>query len=248
MSQLPRNDVSGVKTADRRWVELYKIGGITAIISAALIVFGVIAFFIWPYMPGYDSVQNIFALIQTNRFGGLMALDFILFLSNLLGILLFLALYVSLKRVNESYALIALTLGLVAAVSIIPARPIVELFSLSDLYTAAATEAVRSQYLAAGEALLTLFNGTAWMVNTFLGSISLLISALLMLRSDIFNKATAYIGILTNVATCGFFIPGGIGTALLFLTLPGYLAWDILLARSFLRLGSGKPDTSQVTS
>jgi uncharacterized membrane protein len=101
MSQLPRNDVSGVKTADRRWVELYKIGGVTAIISAALIVFGVIAFFIWPYMPGYDSVQNIFALIQTNRFGGLMALDFILFLSNLLGILLFLALYVSLKHVNE---------------------------------------------------------------------------------------------------------------------------------------------------
>jgi hypothetical protein len=248
MSQLPRNDVSGVKIAGPRWVELYKIGGVTAIISAAMIVFGVIAFFIWPYMPGYDSVQNIFALIQTNRFGGLMALDFILFLSNLLGILLFLALYVSLKHVNESYALMALALGLFAAVSIIPARPIAELFSLSDQYTAAATEAARSQYLAAGEALLAIFNGTAWMVNTFFGAISLLISALLMLRSDVFNKATAYIGILSNVAACGFFIPGGIGTALLFLTLPGYLAWDILLARSFLRLGSGKPDTSQETS
>ena len=61
---------------------------------------------------------------------------------------------------NESYALLALVLGLIAAVLIVPARPISELFSLSELYAAATTDAARSQYLAAGEAILALFDGT----------------------------------------------------------------------------------------
>lgn len=164
-----------------------------------------------------------------------MALDFLLLISNLCGVLLFLALYVSLRRVNESYALIALVLGLIAAVLIVPARPISELFSLSELYAAATTDAARSQYLAAGEAILTLFDGTTFLVNTFLGGLSLLISSFLMLRSKVFSRSTAYVGIVTNMAVCGFFLPG-VGTFLLFLSLPGYLIWNIQLARRFFQM------------
>lgn len=42
----------------------------------------------------------------------LMALDFIFLLGNLISILILLALYGALHQVNESYALIALVLGL----------------------------------------------------------------------------------------------------------------------------------------
>jgi hypothetical protein len=153
-------------------------------------------------------------------------------------ITLFLALYVSLRQVNESYALIALALGLVGLVLLIPARPIFELFTLSRLYLTAASEAARSQYLAAGEALLTLFNGTNWFMNTLLGGISLLISSLLMLRSKIYSKPTAYVGIITNALLCGFFVPR-IGVFLLFLTLPGYMIWYFLLARRFFQMARG---------
>ncbi|MBN1220057.1 MAG: DUF4386 family protein [Anaerolineae bacterium] len=236
MSQSQRNEVTGPKIAEPRWKDLYKIGGITAIISEILIVLGIIAFVIWPYTPGYTSAENIFTAIQNDWLGGLMALDFFLFMGNLFGILLFLVLYVSLKQVNESYALIALVLGLFADVLIVPARPMAELFSLSDLYAAATTEAAKNQYLAAGEALLALFNGTAWMTNTFLGGFSLLISSFLMLRSNIFSKSTAWIGIITNTAVCGFFLPV-VGTVLLFLSVPGYIIWYIQLARRFFQLG-----------
>jgi len=235
MSQSKLDQVTDNDTADPRWKDLYKVGGVTTVVLEVLIAFGVIAFLIWPYSPGYTSTENIFTAIQNDRLGGLMALDFLLFVSNLFGILLFLALYVSLKRVNESYALIALALGLFAAVLIVPARPISELFSLSDLYAAATTDAARSHYLAAGEALLALFNGTAMFVNTFLGGVSLLISSFLMLRSNVFSKSTAYVGIITNIAVCGFFLPG-IGTVLLFLSLPGYVIWYIQLARRFFQL------------
>ncbi|MBW7885023.1 MAG: hypothetical protein H3C34_20780 [Caldilineaceae bacterium] len=237
MTQSELNNVANpVGIVDPRWKDLYTIGGITAIVMEIVLVLSIAAVFIWPYAPGQISTESIFLLLQNDRLGGLISLDFLLVVGNLLGILLFLALYVSLKPVNESYALIALALGLVADVLIIPARPISELFTLSDLYAAATTEAARSHYLAAGEALLVLFNGTGWFTNTLLGGLSLLISSLLMLHSNVFGRLTAYVGIATNIAVCGFFIPG-IGLLLLFLSLPGYIIWYIQLARTFLQLG-----------
>ncbi len=223
-------------SADPRWKDLYKIGGFTAVILELLIVLGGIAFVIWSYSPGSASTVEIFTTLQRDRFGGLMSLDFPLFISNFFGVLLFLALYVSLKSVNESYALIALIAGLLAAVLIFPARPMAELITLSDGYAAATTELARSQYLAAGDALLAQFDGTAYLGNTFLGGLSLLISSLLMLRSKFFSKATAYVGIVTNLAVCLFFVPV-IGTYFLFLCLPGYVIWYVQLCRSFVQLG-----------
>jgi len=225
--------------AEPRWKDLYTVGGITCILSELIILFGIVAYFIWPYMPGYTTTEHIFSVIQNDPLAGLMALDFFLLLGNLFSILLFLALYVSLRRVNESYGLIALVLGLIAAALIVPARPIVEMFNLSNLYSAAAGEAVRSQILAAGEGLHALFKGTSWMANTVLGGISLLVSSLLMLRSNIFSKATAWVGIVTNVAVLFFFLPGTIGTLLLFLSLPGYMVWYIQMARRFFQLRRG---------
>ena len=227
-----------IETKNTRWKELYKIGAIVAILSEIVLVIGIVAFFIYPFAPGNKSTESIFLLLQNDKLGGLISLDFHLVLGNLFGILLFLALYISLKQVNESYALIALVLGLVADILIIPARPILELFSLSGLYANATTEVARSQYLAAGEALISVFNGTSWFLNTLLGGFSLLISSLLMLRGNVFSRSTAIVGIVTNTAVCLFFVPS-IGTYLLLLSLPGYMIWYFQLARKFLKLAQG---------
>jgi len=245
MSELNLDQPNNNKVADPQWKELYRIGGIVAVTTIILILLVIVTYPVWPYLPGTTSTENIFAAIQANRLGGLISLDFILLINNLIGVLLFVAMYVSLKQVNESYALIALVLGLFAAVLIIPARPIFELLSLSDLYTIAISDANKDQYLLAGEALLAHFDGTAFKVNTFLGGFSLLISSILMVRSNFFSKSTAYVGIATNLAVCGFFLPG-IGTALLFLSVPGYLIWNIQLALSFFKMTNAV--TSPLTS
>jgi len=220
-----------------RWKGLLTVGGIACIVGELVILFGIVAYFIWPYMPGYTTTEQIFAFIQADPLGGLVALDFFLLIGNLVSIPIFLALYISLRRINESYALIAVVLGLLAMILIVPARPIAEMVSLSHAYSSAASETARSQALAAGEALLALFNGTGWMVNTVFGGISLLISSILMLKSRVFGKAAAWVGILTNAAVLGFFIPGQVGTLLLFLSLPGYMVWYVQLALKFFRPG-----------
>lgn len=222
---------------DSRWRDLYRIAGIAAIVSELVIVLGYATYFVFPYAPGNKSTEEIFRLLQSNPLGGLISLDLFLFIGNLFSITLFLALYVSLKQANELYALIALAIGLICVVLLVPLRPLSELYTLSGLYASATTAAAKSQYLASGDSLLTLFNGTNWFMNTLLGGLSLLISSLLMLRSTLFSKATAYVGIVTNVVTCGFFIPG-IGVSLLFLSLPGYMVWYFLLARRFFQMST----------
>ncbi len=220
---------------DSRWKDLYRIAGIAAITSELVILLEFITYFIFPYAPGTQSTESIFMLLHSNPLGGMISLDLFLFIGNLFSIALFLALYVSLKPINESYALIALALGLIGVVLLIPARPLSELYALSSLYASATTVAAKSQYLASGDTLLVLFSGTNWFMNTLLGTLSLLISALLMLPSHVYSKAAAWVGIVTNIVTLGFWIPG-IGIFFLFLSLPGMMIWYFLLARKFFQM------------
>jgi hypothetical protein len=157
-------------------------------------------------------------------------------MGNLFSLLLFLAVYTSLRKVNESAALSALAVGLIGLVLLIPARPILEWVHLSNAYAITRVEAEKSQILASIATLLAQFNDTGWFMNTLLGGLSLLISSILLLRSNLFSKATAYIGIATHLVLCGFVTPA-ISVFLLFLCLPGYMAWYFLLARRFFQLG-----------
>lgn len=231
MSQL--NQVPDAETADSRWNWLYKIGGVAALISVVIIPISIVAYFVWPPFP-----DDILVVIQEDRLAGLMSLDFLYLLGNFFAIPLFLVLYVTLKRVSESFSAIALALGFVGLLSLVPSRPILEMFAISDQYAAATTDAQRAIYLAAGEAVLALFHGTAFNVHYLLGSASLLISSFLMLRSDIFGKRTAYVGIVTNIVVFGLYVPK-IGIYISLLSVVGYLIWYILIARRLFQLGRG---------
>ena len=175
-------------------------------------------------------------LLHDDPLGGLISLDLFLFIGNLFSLALFLALYISLRQVDEGIALLALAVGLIGLVLLIPARPILELVHLSQAYMAAASETEQAQIVGSAATLLALFDGIGWYMNTLLGGLSLLTSSILMLRSRIYSKVTAYAGIATNLVLCGFVIPP-ISLLMLFLCLPGYIIWYILLARRFFQLG-----------
>ena len=215
------------------WKELYWLSGIGAIVSEVVLILGAVLFFIWPYAPGRLTTEEVFALLRNNPVGGAVSLDLLLLVGNVVALLLFLALFVSLRPVNPSYALVALGMGLIAVALIVPARPIVEMFNLSGKY-AAADAAAKSNILAAGDAVLAMFDGTSWAANTILGGLSLLISSILMLRSERYNRLTGYVGIIVNIAVCSFFIPV-VGIYLLALAVPGYILWYALLAAAFFR-------------
>lgn len=223
---------------DPRWKDLYRIGFVASIALAVIIVLAVVVYFIWPYQPGFTSVEEIFTGLQENLLVGLLSIEISALFVDAVLILQALALYAALKKVNESYALIALVLEIMGIMFFLMARPVLEMVYLSEQYAAATSDAARSQYLAAGEALSAIFNGTGWMwANIFL-PLAGVIHALLMLRSSVFSKATAYTGLIISLLGLGILVPvftitaiAGLGSTI------GVVAWDLMLARTFYQLG-----------
>jgi hypothetical protein len=223
----------------------YWMGAWAGVSLLVVILMSGAAYLLWPYLPGSAPTPDILQQIHDDPLRGFFGLDGLLVLGDLIGMLLFVALYASLREVHAALALLALVLGMVAVVLIFPARPISELFLLSERFVAATTDETRLRFLAAAEATLSQFDGTAFMASTFLGALSLLLSSLLMLRSRLFGRPAAYVGIVTNLAVCGFIIPR-IGIALLFLSVPGYMIWNSQLAWRFSRLARQRRNSAGV--
>jgi len=81
--------------------------------------------------------------------------------------------------------------------------------AFSDHYAAATTDAQRSQFLAAGQVTLTGLaegQGTGVYVAFTLNAIAGVIISAVMLRSTIFSKVTASVGLVGNVLELG--LPG----------------------------------------
>lgn len=224
---------------DTKWKDLYKIGGISFIITTALVLFAIIAFFIWPYTPLDKSTDEILSMLLKDKIGGLISLDLVMLIALIVYILPILALYVSLKSVNESYALIALVLGLIAVATVITARPLVEMVLLSKKFGNASTEIEKDIYINAAESFRMLFDGTAWLLQTFFLLLSGLISSVLMLKSKMFSNKIAWIGIISSSLGLCFWIPK-IGIGLLFLNTILTIIWCPLVARVFIKYGWDK--------
>jgi hypothetical protein len=244
MSQPELNTMSKAGFVEPRWKGLYKLGGISILISLILIPVSIIVYIAWP-MP--HTASEAFALFQDSPIAGLLSLDLLYLIGNIVAIPLFLALYIVLRRTAEATMLIATTLGLAGIAALFSARPILEVYSVSQQYAAATTEIQRATYLAIGDALLAHLDGTAFQLHYFLGSAALLIISVVMLRSRVFSKATAYTGILANVLVFGLYVPK-IGILLSILSVFPFLTiWYILIARRLFQLGKaeGKPSIQE---
>lgn len=230
-----------VETADPYWRWLYRIGGAAALFAAAMIPIQLTVFIIWG-QP--ETALGWFTLFEDSKLAGLLAFELLLVISTALGIATTLALYVALRGVNESLMAIALVVGLLEAVAFIMARPAFEMLYLSEGYAASTSDAQRAMFLGAGEAMLATFSGTAFHLSINLFSIYFLIVSIVMLRSHIFGRVIAYLGILAALFNWALYVPQ-IGIFLSILSIvPFWAIWLILVARKLLQLARATPEAS----
>jgi hypothetical protein len=223
------------ETADSGWKGLYRVGGAAALIMAVFIPIQFIIFVVW---PPPSTVIGWFTLFQNNRLLGLLDLDLLSLADYALMGLMFLALYAALRRASESFMAIATTLAFVGIAVYYASNTAFSMLSLSDQYAAATTDAQRSIFLAAGQAMLGIYQGTAFDVSYVLVSVAPLIMSAVMLRSNIFSKVTAHVGILANVLGLAYFLPA-VGVLLSLISVVGLAIWYILIARRLYQLGQG---------
>ena len=238
------NQVTNAKTSDSDWKGLYKVGGAAALLVAVLLPVEIIVFTAYP-LP--STVIGYFTLFQSNRLVGLIDLYLLEIPVYALFVPMFLALYAALRRANESYMALATTLAIIGIAVFLATNNPFSMLSLSDQYAAATTDAQRSQFLAAGQAMLANTNQRAvegFNMGFFLVSVAGLIVSAVMLRSNIFSKVTAYVGILANALSLAdyfrlAFVPAAV-LLLLFLAIAScllLLIWYILIARRLFQLG-----------
>lgn len=221
------------ETEISQWKALYTISGICALIMVALIPLQIIVYLIWR-IP--ETAIESFLLFQENKLYGLLSLELLYLISNVLSLPLFPAMYTVLKTVNKPVMAIATILGLISAGLIFTARPTFDMLYLSNQYASATTDVQRAIFLAAGEAKLTLIYGTAQQAHYVLGSLALLFISIVMLRSEVFPKTTAYFGLIANVLVFGLYLPV-IGVYLSILSVfPFTTLWLILVGIQLLKL------------
>lgn len=225
-------DKHGTDASGSAWKGLYRAGGLAALITVLFMPIQMVVFIV---SPPPSTVIDFFTVFQSNRLLGLLDLDLLLIADNVLLILVFLALYVVLRRASESLAVVGTAFGLIGIAAYFASNTAFNMLSLSDQYAAATTDAQRSILLAAGQAMLATYTGTAFDLSYILGSIAGLLVSVAMLRSPIFGRTAAYLGILANVIGLGLFIPT-IGIYLSLISVVPLWVWYILVGRSLLRL------------
>jgi hypothetical protein len=86
--------------------------------------------------------------------------------------------------------------------------------------------------------MLATFQGTAFQVSYILASVAGITIGALMLRSDIFSRASAWALILGDVIGLGLYVPT-IGIFLSVISVPVVWIWYILIGRRLIQPGSG---------
>jgi len=226
---------SPAKKAESAWKPLYRVGGAAALMVVLLYVIQIVVLVV---SPPPSTVVGYFMLFHKNALLGLLDLDLLSIADYALFVPMFLALYMALRRASPSFMAIATALGLVGIATYFASNTAFEMLSLNSQYAAATTDAQRALLMASGRVMLAIYQGTAFDVSYVLLAVAPLIISVVMLRSNIFGKVTAYVGIVSNVLAVGFFVPA-IGVFLSIVSAVGLLIWYILIARRLYQLGQG---------
>jgi hypothetical protein len=212
---------------------LYLIGGAAAALEVLFIVLQSGVFFVVG-LPG--SVIEWFELFERSPLRGLLAFELLLVFYVILSIPVALALYAALQRTNPALTSLYLAIALFGAVAFVTSRPAFEMLSLSNSYAAATSDGQRAAYLAAGEATLAAFSGTAYWVSYILGSLSGFVISIVILQSSVISRSTAYLRLASSIFDFGIFVPT-IGIFIALLSVFCLMGFNILVARRLLQMG-----------
>lgn len=245
MPQAEPAQSAAAKSADPCWGGLFKAGGVAPFVTMAVYLTEMFAIILGG-MSGEAypvTASDWVSLFQRNRIVALLYLNALdVFSISILGIM-FLALYVALKRFDESYAAMAAFFAFLGVAIFVSARADMgaTVLALSDQYAAATTQAQMEQLLATAQVLNSLGHATPETLGFFFMAIGGLIFSIVILRSSTFNRAIAYVGILGGAMTVfhrlSMFILPSIAGVLMPLSGLLWLIWWILAGLRLIRLG-----------
>lgn len=238
--------VTHAKTTGFTWQTMFRAG-----VTAALLVVlaGLLDIFIMflpgtGNSPGLRTVMDWFNLFQSQSFLALRDLGLLNMVTMTCSVLVFFALLGVHVRTNALAAALAFILACMGT-AIYTANNIgLPMLTLSQHYTAAATESQKALWAAAGQALLAQEDLTAGAFpGFFFAEAAGMLMALVALRGGVFRRWEAWMGIVATAClflfnVCAAFIPALYDSVMLIFGAGGGLlsiVWYALIARRLLR-------------
>jgi hypothetical protein len=228
-------------TNDSAFRSLCKAGGIA---SFGFILYSLITLAILTVVGGPpSSATAAFSLLQTNRILGLLRMDLLTVVFIPLYYLIFLGIFLALHGYKNAWSIIALLAVFVGVTLFLATPSVLAMLNLSDKYATATSESQQNQLIAAGEAVLAsdMWHGTGAVLGGILIQFGALLFSILMLPGNVFNRLTAYVGIITHGLDFVhffflFWIPP-VGAVLLAIAGTLYLLWFPLIGVRLFQIG-----------
>lgn len=191
-----RNAPTAPSTDGQTWRKLYLLAGISSLLFVVLLVLALILDFTAP--PPVHGGAGTLEFIARNK-GIYIAEQLLWIVSNILPVLVFVALYLALCPLDKSLSLLAALIG-AASWGLILAVPVTSrgslvLVYLSDRYAAAGDDAARLRYSTAAEAIVAE-NNTPAAVGV-LSALGILLISVVM-RKGVLPRTLAWLGIATG--------------------------------------------------
>ena len=228
---------------DVRWNSLCRIGGIAALLLLTYSLATMVQMIVLGGQP--TSAAQAFDLLQHHRLVGLLRLDLPTVAVLPLYYLLFLGLFAALRASDYGNALLSTALAFVGTTLVLATPTALSMVPLSDRFAAATSDDARNQLLSAGEAIMAadLWHSTGAILGGVLLQCGAVLISVVMLRGQVFNKATAWLGIVMHGLDLahilgGLFLPV---SGMILLAIAGllYPVWFLLVGLRLLKLASG---------
>lgn len=232
MSKSTPIEAHGARLSRSGWRGLYQLGGATVVMAALLIPTEIAIGF----LPGVQqatsrtvTVADWFMLLQDNWFVGLRNLGLLNIVGAMLLVPAILAVCASLWSDNKPLVALGAALFFMGTTDYLASSRSFPLLLLSSQYVHVTSDAQRSLLIAASRAGILIIE------------FSCLVISFAMLRSQVFNIATAIAGILGSVLMMllevAFMPPRGLGMIIAAIGGLSLMVWYVLLGLRLLQLG-----------
>ncbi len=235
---MPIDDARDEDEDERGWRPLHRAGAVSALAILTFMVSQVVVFLAW---PPPTAVPELFALFEAHPLLGLLDMDLLLIVDYVLTAVVVLALVVAGRRHRPAWLGLGLLFELLSVAIYVPSNTAFSMWLLSAQHAAATDEAERASCVAAGRAMMALYQGTAFDVSYVLGGLAFLaLGVAFRERPD----APRGMAALTLFIGATMLLPptaGAIALVLSLLSLLPLAVWLVLTARWL--LGNAHPRT-----
>jgi hypothetical protein len=218
---------------------LLRLGAVAAAATVGVTVVQIILGVFWPppdFAPTATATAAILEMAQSNPLLAFLKLDGLMILDYVLLAVVFLALLTAVHRENPSLMVLGTTLAMIAITLYFATNPAATMLVLAQHYDASAPNAQSAGIVAAGQAALLGFQGTAFLLHYVMMGVAGIIVSSAMFGSASFSRTTAIAGVTQGAM---MLVPVTLGTAgLVFAvgSLVPFAVWFVLISRTLWRL------------